>query len=190
MRSFDQSAHTYLGYSLRFRGTIKGSVDEFSVGIGKAAQAKHMFRAGDIIGGVSTVVGDPKKEPVDYYQTSGLKLIERHQDLEDSHPPPWKGPPPDLATYRERGHRRLDPRTYQVKCAVCIWGCRMAVEVVVDHWNPGKELYRFETFCYGPKSCKYYKAGATRKFPGRRGMIWEEEDWVDAEATSHREVDE
>jgi hypothetical protein len=39
----------------------------------------------------------------------------------------------------------------------------------------------------GPKSCRFYKAGPTRKVPGRKGMTWEEEDWVDEEATAHRD---
>ena len=30
----------------------------------------------------------------------------------------------------------------------------------------------------------------TRKVEGRNGMIWEEEDWVDENATGHRELDE
>ena len=190
MRSFDERSHTYLGYSLRLRGKIDRHGGDFLVGIGKAAQAKHEFRTGDLISGVSKAVTDSRMEPVDYYKTSGLKLLERSPDSEDYQPPPWIGPSPDLITYRERGHRRLDPRTYEGKCASCIWGCRMAVEVIIDHWNPGRKCHRFETFCYGPKSCKSYKAGATRKVTGRQGMKWEEEDWVDEEATSHREMDE
>ncbi len=31
---------------------------------------------------------------------------------------------------------------------------------------------------------------AARKVPGRNGMTWEEEDWVDEEATSSRGPDE
>jgi len=104
--------------------------------------------------------------------------------------PPWLGSPPDLAVYRQRGHRRLDARIYQSKCRTCLWGCRMPVEIIVDQWNPSSRRYRFETFCYGPKSCAFYKAGPTRKVPGRRGMVWEEEDWVDQEATAHREGEE
>ena len=50
--------------------------------------------------------------------------------------------------------------------------------------------HRFETFCYGPKSCPLYRAGPTRKVPGRKGMSWEEEDWVDEDATEHRGPDE
>ncbi len=48
----------------------------------------------------------------------------------------------------------------------------------------------FETFCYGPKSCAFYKAGPTRKVPGRKGMVWEEPDWVDEDAVSHRGMDD
>lgn len=190
MRSFDETSHTYLGYSLRLRGTIDGHEGEFQIGIGKAAQVKHGFRVGDSISGVSEAVADPRMEPVGYYKTSGLKLLERSQGSHVVQGPPWTGPPPDLTTYRDRGHRRLDPRTYERKCTSCIWGCRMPVEIIVDHWNPGKKSHRFETFCYGPKSCQSYRAGTTRKVTGRRGMVWEEEDWIDEEATSHREMDE
>jgi hypothetical protein len=66
----------------------------------------------------------------------------------------------------------------------------MPVEMIIDQWNPRKRKYRFETFCYGPKSCRFYKAGLTRKVPGPGGMVWEEEDWVDEDAVSHRGMDE
>ena len=56
--------------------------------------------------------------------------------------------------------------------------------------SAGSREHRFETFCYGPKSCPAYRAGPTRKVPGRKGMRWEEEDWVDEEATAHRGADE
>ena len=49
---------------------------------------------------------------------------------------------------------------------------------------------REETFCCGPLSCPHYKAGRTRKVPGRNGMTWEEEDWIDQEAVSHRDPDD
>ena len=52
----------------------------------------------------------------------------------------------------------------------------MAVEMIVDQWNPRQKRYRYETFCYGPKSCRLYKSGPTRKVPGRKGMSWDEED--------------
>jgi hypothetical protein len=188
-RSFDQRSHSYLGYSLIIKGIIDNVEREFIVGIGKAAQAKHEFQAGDMVSGQSEPVLDERIEPVEYYKTSKLVLIERAAQ-QPHQPPPWLGAPPTLETYRERGHRRLDARTYEAKCRICLWGCRMPVEMIIDQWNPSVKRYRFETFCYGPKSCSSYKAGPTRKVPGRKGMTWEEEDWVDEEAISHRTLDE
>lgn len=188
-RSFDQRSHSYLGYALHIQGTIAGEEREFSVGIGQGAQSKHKLQAGDILSGRAEPVSDPKMEPVEFYKASGLKIVERAGER-DSSPPPWLGVPPELPVYRERGHRRLDAKTYAARCSTCIWGCRMPVEMIIDQWNPGKKKFRFETFCYGPKSCSLYRPGPTRKVPGRRGMSWEEEDWVDEDATAHRNDDE
>ncbi len=188
-RAFDQRSHSYLGYVLRVAGTIGDQEKEFLVGIGKGAQVKHGFQAGDLVEGESLPVADPQLEPVEFYKTSKLNIQERSH-LNPGTPPPWLGIPENLVTYRQRGHRRLDARTYAAKCLACIWGCRMAVEMILDHWNPRQRKYRFETFCYGPKSCCFYRADPMRKVPGRRGMEWEEPDWVDDEATSHREPDE
>ena len=63
-------------------------------------------------------------------------------------------------------------------------------DMIVDHWNPSKKRHRFETFCYGPKSCSYYRAGPRRKVPGRKGMSYTEEDWVDENCTAHRDMDD
>jgi len=58
----------------------------------------------------------------------------------------------------------------------------MPVEMIIDHWNPPKKRYRFETFCYGSKSCMLYKAGPTHKVPGRKGKT----PWVDPKTASDR----
>ena len=92
--------------------------------------------------------------------------------------------------YRERGHRRLAAAIYDSKCSSCIWGCAMPVEMIIDKWKPERRRYRTETFCYGPLSCSRYKPGPTRKVPGRGGMSFEEENWIDEDATSHRCPDE
>ena len=162
---------------------------EFSVRIGPGAQARHAFRAGDPVSGAAHPVADPERETAQLYKASALRLLARAEG-EPPPGPPWHGVPPALETYRARGHRRLDARTYEAKCRTCIWGCRMAVEMVIDQWKPEVREHRFETFCYGPKSCALYRAGPTRKVPGRKGMSWEEEDWVDEEATGHRGADE
>jgi hypothetical protein len=189
MRSFDERSHSYLGYVLRVDGTIADEPGEFIIAIGKAAQAKHRFQAGMEVSGQAVPVPDPRLETAGFFKASGLKIL---KDTEGGHPAgsPFHGMPPDLETYRSRGHRRLDTRTYDTKCTTCIWGCRMPVEMIIDHWNPSKKRCRFETFCYGPKSCVFYKAGPTRKVPGRKGMSYTEEDWVDEDATSHRGPDD
>jgi len=189
LRSFDERHHMYLGYVLRVEGIVGEEEREFLVAIGKGAQEKLELRAGDSIAGASFPVEDERLETAELYKTSGIEILERGPAA-GSGGPPWLGVPPPLEKYRERGHRRLDARTYEARCAVCLWGCRMPVDIVVDHWKPDIKQYRFETFCYGPLSCPSYRAGATRKVPGRRGMSWEEEDYIDEEATGHRGADE
>jgi len=187
-RSFDQRSHAYLGYALTVRGTLGTEHREFLVGVGAGAHAAHHFQAGDTVSGDALPVADPRLETVQFYKVSNLKIIAR--EFQQETPPPWLGVPPLLTVYRQRGHRRLAARTYQDKCVKCIWGCNMAVEMIVDQWNPGVRRYRTETFCYGPRSCPFYQSGTARKVPGRQGMSYTEEDWIDEEATSHREPDE
>ncbi len=189
IRSFDQRSHSYLGYVLRLQGRIGEEDREFLVAIGKAAQDKLALRAGDVVAGRAELLEDAKQDVAEFYKVAGLKLLERPEQAAGL-PPPWTGGPPALTVYQERGHRRLSPQTYASKCACCIWGCKMAVEMIIDQWKPNVRRYRQETFCYGPKSCRLYAAGPTRKVPGRKGMSWEEEDWVDEEATAHRGEDE
>lgn len=188
-RSFDQRYHTYLGYVLRVRGMIGGEEREFSVAIGEAAQAKHQFRVGDGLSGEGASVADLRTETAELYKVRGIKIESRGAESSGA-PPPWHTLAIPLSEYRHRGHRRLDARTYESKCATCVWGCRMPVEMIVDQWNPSVKRYRFETFCNGPLSCPRYRAGATRKVPGRRGTTWEEEDWVDEQEVSDRGPDD
>jgi len=188
-RSFDERSHSYLGYCLVIEGVIEGESREFSIGVGKAAYRKHQFQVGDEVVGESLPVADERKEPVEFYKTSKLKVLRRYEGGAES-PPPWHGVAEEIETYRYRGHRRLSARTYKSKCRSCVWGCRMPVTMIVDHWNPGKKRYRFETFCYGPKSCRVYRPGPTRTVPGRHGMTWEEPDWLEEESTAHRGPDE
>jgi hypothetical protein len=188
-RSFDQSSHTYLGYALRIDGRIGDETREFWLGIGKEAHAQHRFEVGVIASGECQPVADARMEAVEYYKVSRIEVLERPAGATQN-PPPWHGVPVGLPVYRERRHRRLAAVTYGKKCSSCIWGCHMPVEMIIDHWNPSVRRYRTETFCYGPKSCRFYAAGPKRVVPGRKGMRWVEEDWVDQDATSHRGDDE
>jgi len=189
-RSFDQRSHTYLGYALKVRGRVGTEGREFLVGVGQGAHTKHHFRAGNALSGDALPVPDQRLETVEFYKVSNLRVgLPEAED--EAPPPPWRCVPPPLAVYRERSHRRLAARTFQEKCWNCIWGCRMPVEMIIDQWNPSRRRYRTETFCYGPLSCRLYQAGPARTVPGRRpGMIYTEEDWVDDEATSHRQPEE
>lgn len=189
LRSFDERSHSYLGYVLRIDGTCGGEAGEFLIAVGKGAHEKHQFQTGMELSGYSVPVEDPRKETAALYKTSGIKVV-RNAGGETPAGPPFHGAPPDLETCRDRGHRRLDARTYDAKCTSCIWGCRMPVEIIIDQWNPSKKQYRFETFCYGPKSCPFYRPGPERKVPGRKGMSYTEEDWVDDDATAHRGPDD
>lgn len=188
-RSFDQRSHSYLGYVLRIEGLLGDEERGFLVAIGKALHAKHEYRIGDRVRGLGVPVENPKGETADLYKVSKVERVEVASPSE-SGGPPYHDLCPPLETYRARGHRRLAARTFAAKCTSCMWGCEMAVELIIDQWNPGQRRYRRETFCYGPKSCPTYKAGPTRKVPGRRGMSFEEEDWVDEEATAHRDPEE
>ena len=188
-RSFDERSHSYIGYALLVRGEVGGETREFSVGIGPETHAQHGIRIGDAVSGVCEPIADPRLETVEFYKVSGL-TVEHGAPEGAPTPPPWHGIPPDQAVYRTRGSRRLDARTYASKCRTCIWGCEMAVEMIIDHWKPSVRRYRAEAFCYGPKSSWLYRPGRNRVVPGRRGMSYLEEDWVDEEETRHRSPDE
>jgi hypothetical protein len=148
-RSFDQSSHTYLGYVLRFRGVLAGEAREYVVALGKGAHEKHQFRVGDRVLGAGEPIADTRLETADIYKASGLKIIAKASEAASSSPP-FLGVAPALEVYRERGHRRLSTTTYNTKCQACLWGCEMAVEMIIDQWNPSNVRYRRETFCYGP----------------------------------------
>lgn len=188
-RSFDQRSHTYQGFALRVNGRIADKSALFAVGIGKATQAKYAFQVGDIVEGFCLPVAQSNLESVEYYEVSGLQVLQRTINPAPN-PPPWLGVPPPIEAYRERGHRRLAQKTFEAKCSSCLWAADMAVEMIIDQWNPSNVRYRRETFCYGPKSCPLYVAGPTRRVPGRKGMTWVEEDWVDEQETAHRSSDD
>jgi len=189
LRSFDERSHSYHGYVLRIDGTCAGERGEVGIAVGRAAHAKHGFRVGMEVSGLAVPVANPDTETAGWYKARRLKVL-RGAEVEAAAGPPFHGVPPDLETYRERGHRRLDPRTYESRCATCMWGCRMPVGIILDTWNPWRRRYRVETFCYGPKSCRFYRAGRERTVPAKDGLSYTEGDWVDESATAHRGPDD
>jgi hypothetical protein len=180
LRSFDEGTHSYIGYVLGLEGklgTQKGGV--FLIALGEGAQEKHALRVEDEVSGFSVPVEDPELETAAYYKRSALEPHRRGEAPTESNP---RGRPttecrPPLTGYRERGHRRLDARTYATKCATCVWGCKMPVEMIIDQWNrsrgPDNVRRRMETFRYGSEDCQSYKAGPL--VPGRTGMVLEKD---------------
>ena len=64
----------------------------------------HALRVGDEVKGESVAVEEPQLNLVQFYKTSGLRVIARAGDSVPT-PPPWLGVAPALEIYRERGHR-------------------------------------------------------------------------------------
>ena len=186
-RSYDEITHSYLGFMLRLRGRLDGEDAEFSVGLGSISFRKHALQVGARVSGLG--VHSSPQEPADLYRISKLE-VEPGGATHPSEGPPWIGEIPDLQDYRWRGHRRLDPKTFRTRCITCRWACRMAVEIILDKWDPSLRKYRYETFCYGPNACPFYRAGRTRRVPWKGGPSVEIPDWVDREATEHRGPDD
>ena len=109
-RSFDQRSHTYLGYALKVRGMVGGEAREFLVAVGQGAHAKHQFQAGAVVSGDALPVPDARLETAEFYKVSKLK-VGPLEAVNETTPPPWRGVPPPLEVYRERGHRRLAAQT-------------------------------------------------------------------------------
>ncbi|MEZ6187335.1 MAG: hypothetical protein R3F62_20275 [Planctomycetota bacterium] len=100
-----EAKHSYQGYVLVVDGTLGEEERRFAVGLGKAAQAKHGYRAGDTARGAGVLVDDPPGHACDLHKASKL---EREPGPEPTEPgPPYLGAPESLEVYRAQGHRPL-----------------------------------------------------------------------------------
>jgi len=90
--------------------------------------------------------------------------LDRSAESFETTAPPWIMTPPAMQTYEERGARLLSKSLWETKCFKCIWANMANVEI---QWDFDRDIkkYRFETFCYGPKSCEFYKMGRARSVP-------------------------
>ena len=179
IRSFDIVNHAYLGYTLVMDAIVDGKQwDDLRVAVGQKTHEKNRFRIGDHILGEALPIENSKQEWADLYKVSGLKIISRGSSSEDRPADIMGGIAQPLHVYREHGHLRLDPRIYESKCKQCPWGIVMATEIIIDHWNPEKKNWRYETHCYGPRDCHNYRPGKPRTVQGRKpGMIWVDDDF-------------
>jgi hypothetical protein len=122
IRSFDIVNHAYLGYTLVMNAIVDGKQwNGLRVTVGQKTHEKTRFRIGDHISGEAVHVEKPKQEWADLYKVSGLKIINRGDPSEERPADINGGIAPPLNVYREQGHLRLDPRTYELKCKQCLW---------------------------------------------------------------------
>jgi len=94
-----------------------------------------------------------------------------------------------MATYEWRGVRMLSKSLWKSKCFQCTWATMSNVVII---WDFDKKIskYRFESFCYGPKSCKQYKMGKARSVPYKNRGSSLDEGWLDDLVTEQRNYDE
>ena len=159
----DNRTHSPIGYNLFFGGLVEGKEGPFSVAISEKQLQRGNFHIGDIVQGTAWTKKYPKCEFADYYRAGGLKCIHEAPFESDTIHPPWKITPPDLHTYEWRGARMLSLSCWRGKCFQCIWANMASVAIEYD-WGKSQK-WRFESFCYGPKSCKFYKMGKARSVP-------------------------
>jgi hypothetical protein len=159
----DNRTHYHLGYNLFIEGCSSEEKKQFAVAISEKQQLKGLFKIGDVVKGTAWTKQYEEREFADYYRAGSFKVLSRAENLEII-TPPWIMMPPIMEVYEKRGTRLLSKSLWETKCFKCIWTNMANVEI---QWDFDKDIkkYRFEAFCYGPKSCKFYKMGRARSVP-------------------------
>ena len=184
----DNRTHSYHGYNLFLDGAVDGVDCPFSIAISEKQQQSNGFHIGDVISGAAWTKQYPEREYADYYRAGSLKRVSVAENMHNSETPPWKIPPPDMQTYEWRGARMLSLSCWKGKCFQCVWASMSNVTIEFDFGK--KQKYRFEAFCYGPKSCKYYKMGKPRAVPYKGWGTRYDDGWMDALCTENRGYDD
>ncbi len=184
----DNRTHSHIGYNLFVDGEADLECKTYSVAISEKQQQKHMFCIGDKVEGTAWTKINEVTDYADYYRAGGFKIIEHAEQLIKDVPPPYRMTPPDMATYEWRGARMLAKTCWKGKCFQCVWATMAAVEIEYN-WGVSRK-YRFESFCYGPKSCRFYKMGKPRAVPYKdRGTSYDE-GWLDEIISENRGFDD
>ena len=184
----DNRTHSHVGYNLFFDGNSNETEGPFSIAISEKQMQGGNFRIDDIVKGTAWTKKYPEWEYADFYRAGALKRIYETPAEPSSAPPPWKIAPPDLQTYEWRGARMLSRSCWQGKCFQCVWANMANVTIEFD-WGQSQK-WRFESFCYGPKSCKFYNMGKARSVPYKgRGSSLDDGD-LDEICTENRGCDD
>jgi len=160
----DNRTHSHTGYNIFLSGIANSLPLQFAVAISEKQQQTIGFRIGDDVSGTGWTKKYPQWEYAVYYRAGALKRTKPNPTpADESNAPPWTGDPPDMAMYEWRGCRVLSKACWKGKCFKCKWAAMANVTIEYD-WGV-KQKWRFESFCYGPKSCKLYKMGASPMVP-------------------------
>ncbi|MBN4067715.1 MAG: hypothetical protein COA82_09445 [Alkaliphilus sp.] len=184
----DNRTHYHIGYNTFLEGECDEGLKVFDVAISEKQQMKGQFQIGDHISGTAWTKKYPDREFAEYYRAGALKIIERSNSMPESICP-WTGCMPEMEVYEYRGARMLSKSLWKGKCFTCYYATMSNVEI---QWDFDRDIkkYRFESFCYGPKSCKYYKPGRSRSVPykGRDSAL--DSGWIDDMCTENRGWDD
>lgn len=186
----DNRTHSLTGYNIFLHGEAEdqeGDID-FVVAISEKQQMKSHFHIGDKISGTAWTKRYPHLEYADYYRAGTLKKISAAGQKVISMPPPYTDECPAISLYHWRGCRMLDKRRWSGKCLPCKWAAMANVTIEYDWGN--SQRFRFESFCYGPKSCPFYSMGKPRAVPDKKLGSLYDEGWLDDICTENREEDE
>lgn len=185
----DNRTHYLLGYNFFIEGQSSDDKKQFTVAISEKQQLKALFQIGDTIEGTAWTKKYEKREFADYYKVGALKLLCRNTESINYSHPPWIVNPPLMHVYQERGARMLSKSHWETKCFKCIWANMANVEI---QWDFDKDIkkYRFETFCYGPKSCENYKMGRPRSVPYKNRASSLDDGYLDEICTEGRDEDD
>jgi hypothetical protein len=182
----DNRTHYYKGYNIFLEGEINGSPGRFAVAISEVQQQTLVFRIGDQAKGTAWTKKNSESDYADFYRAGGL-IITKKAELIPPDPPPYLIEPPDLDTYKQRGPRMLSATSYDGKCFQCAFANMAAVEIEYN-WGKTKK-HRFESFCYGPFSCKLYKRGRPRGVPYKGDGTSYDTGFLDEVLTENRDED-
>jgi len=185
----DNRTHYHVGYNLFLDGVADGTECRFGVAISEKQQLSNNFRIGDVVRGTAWSKQYPEREYADFYRAGSLKRINEAAASAEPTPPPWIMLPPAMQTYEDRGARMLSLSCWKGKCFQCVWASMSNVEIIWD-FDRRISKYRFESFCYGPKSCKFYKMGRPRAVPYKGRSSSMDEGWLDDLCTENRDYDE
>ena len=182
----DNRTHYHLGYNLFIEGQSSDSKKHFTVAISEKQHLKGSFQIGDLLKGTAWTKKYEEREFAEYYRAGSLKLLDRGKETIEVLSPPWIMMPPPMKVYEERGARMLSKSLWKTKCFQCIWANMANVEIQWD-FDRNIKKYRFETFCYGPKSCKYYKMGRPRAVPYKKRDSALDDGYLDELCTAGRD---